>query len=180
MKYALIGLSIVGNVIFLGVLLAAYSDSGDGKDSAEHLNTLRGVPPEGLRWRRTGPLYLAELAFTDTQDPSAISDTIFVTFEGCILATFEFDDGFVALSDSQLYDLACRPRVSLDVRNGAAVYSVYEDSSDPIYSTVDEDADGMPDRKVNWITNESFVRSGAIPWRKVTQGQPNATETVSD
>lgn len=171
-KYTLLGLSIAGNAMFILVLILAYADSDDRSCPDVSPIGVRALLPEGLVSRDQGPLYLAGLRSSYSSSSLFPAKTIFLTFQGCIVASFEFQDGLSTLVNAQLYDAACRPRSSLDVHSGATIYSVYGDSKDPKYSVSDEDADGIPDRKINWKTQESFQRTGAIQWHNVKSGGP--------
>lgn len=168
-KFAAIVCSVMGNILFLlAIVLALTSPDHDTSRSLSRQRKNASVP-EGLALRSQGPLYFAEF----TTDSALLGPSIVVLFHGCIVAAFDFVDGLSAMTDVQVYDDQCRSRTNFDVRSGAFHYTVYGLYSDPQYSVIDEDADGLPDRKVNWVTKKSFKRSAPIEWKDVTVDHTN-------
>ena len=164
-RFALVTFSVLGNLLFVVVVILAYSaasHSGAGACS----DTVYGVFPSGMRCRGPGPLYFAEFS-PGTIPDSVLPPTIYVVMDGCILAGFEFDAQLRTVNASQLNDDMCRSRVDLTLATGAFIYTNYGKGFEAEYSLRDEDGDGVPDRKVDWITNESFIRSHPLEWELI-------------
>lgn len=164
-RFALVTLSVLGNLLFIFVLILAFvigrqSEAGDCPDTAQ------GTFPSDMRCRPPGPLYFAEFSPGIIPD-SVLPPAIYVVTDGCILAGFDFDEERETVKASQLYDNTCRSRVDLTLATGALIYTNYGKGFEAEYSLRDEDGDGVPDRKVDWTTNESFIRSHPPDWELV-------------
>ena len=169
-KFAMVGISVAVNALFMfALIVVGYAGSDDESLIVDHRGDGNAAIPEGFSLRRQGPLYFAEPVF-DELSSITLRSSICVVLHGCIVATFEFEDGLSTLTNVQVWDAQCRPRIDFDVRTGATIYSLFETHKDmdPEYSIRDEDGDGIPDRKINWATSESFKRSGPMSWENVT------------
>lgn len=101
-----------------------------------------------------------------------LPDGMAVLMGDCLVASFDFQNDFSELTESNLSDSQCRPRVSLEVQTGAMIYSAYTTGSDPDYSVGDDDGDGIADKKINWMTKRSYKRSAPVKWQETTERRP--------
>lgn len=164
-RFALVTLSILGNLLFVIVIVLAYS-VGSHSEPSDCSDSAHVLFPSDMRCRTPGPLYFAEFSPGIIPD-SVLPPAIYVVLDGCILAGFEFDEDLETVKASQLYDDTCRSRVDLTLATGAFIYTNYGKGFEAEYSLRDEDGDGVPDRKVDWTTNESFISSNALDWQLV-------------
>lgn len=167
-RFTLTAVSVAGNILFLVVVILAYTVSLGPSAKKECPSGPNDVLPPGFVCKEQGPLYFAEMS-PEELAYSVLPRTIDVFLRGCIVASFEFAKGVDTLSGAELYDANCRPRVDLDPATGATSYSVYDGYTDPEYSVRDKDGDGIPDLKIDWTSNTSFRRTEPIEWHAMNE-----------
>lgn len=157
-KIILVSLSIIANGALIGILLVAYYELRQEAISV----------PGGFRWRPQGPIYLCEFS-RDSDDTSMLVNTIAVAFKGSLIASFQFSNARKdILQEVSVYDRSCRPWLTVDTSDGTMIYNVYYSGGwDPNHTLRDTDADGVPDRKIQWEDGGSFRRIEELQWEKV-------------
>lgn len=160
-------LSVLGNLAFLTlVIVALLSDSERGSSkSLDH--ALVGAIPPGFIVRDQGPLYFCELA-NGNDSANLISNRIYVASESCAWAEFEFmhpsdkHPRVVAINNS-----ACQSVLAYNLLDGSINITRFGADGQVEESLRDENGDGIPDRRINWRDNSSYVRTGSVTWEKV-------------
>lgn len=161
----LIALSVLGNVLFVGVLIIGYYESIN-PDPNGRIETGELVAPECIQ-RSQGPLLLC-VSPPESELTEHVPNAIYVAFEGLHRARFEFtDESMRVLRETTLCDKYGRPWIDANLEDGTVIISRYTDAEqiDPAVSLMDRDGDGVPDRMVDWVRGEGFERVHDIAWR---------------
>lgn len=158
--------SVCGNLLFLFVLALGYYLDNEGElDKVAKDAEL--VAPDCIR-RSERMLYFCE-APPDSELARLAPNVIYVASDGVHRARFEFVSGDMRhLKEIGVMDSHGRPWVNASLEDGSLIYNRYLDDieSNPEFSLIDKDRDGIPDRKVKWNPPESFEPQQRLTWRR--------------
>ena len=163
-KEKILAVSICGNVLFVvALIMGFYFEEEDQRVDGEGVEII--VAPDLVR-RPQAPLYFCE-ARSDSELAEIIPNATYVASEGMIRARFEFvDEEMDTLREVTLFDRYGRPWIDASLEDGKVVYSRYLDGAcaDPPVSLLDEDADGVPDKMIDWQSHLSFQAAQELEW----------------
>ncbi len=164
--HKLFALSFLGNV-FSGAVFAIgyyeYSKDPGGELTSE--GTL--IAPECV-YSQEGPVQVC-VAPVDSQLADLFPNTVYVAFDGIFRGRFEFvDDNMQRLREVTICDSRGRPWIDAELDTGTMIYTRYLTATDDgaVVTLVDEDADGIPDVKMDWDHEMRFERDGDLTWRR--------------
>lgn len=166
-RQVLVGLSVLLNIVFVGAMVAvvlgekAEGDTGDQQLGGMVAPDCIECAPGVLKFCR--PRETSELARVEP-------NTIYVAMDGRPRARFVFeDDKLRAITRMSAFDEHGRSWLSVNFLDRSIIFDHYPEDwiSKPDMSFLDKDADGIPDKKVDWIRKEGFERVGDIVWRRI-------------
>ena len=163
----LFGLSILGNLLFVLVLIVAYFEASNPEDSGK-ANSGALVAPECIKRSQEPLLFCAPAAESELN--TLVPNAIYVAFDGLVRARFEFTDETLSfLEEVTLSDQYGRPWIDANLEDGSFIYSRYghDDQLDPEVSLRDRDGDGIPDLMIDWKTGTRFRPEQDMHWREI-------------
>lgn len=165
--HKLFALSLLGNV-FSAVVFAIgyyeYSKDPGGELPSEGML----IAPECV-YHQEGPVQVC-VAPADSQLADLFPNTVYVAFDGISRGRFEFvDDNMQRLREVTICDSRGRPWIDAELDTGTMIYTRYLTPTDDaaLVTFVDEDADGIPDIKMDWVREIRFERDGELTWRRI-------------
>lgn len=163
----LVGLSILGNLLFVLVLIVGYFEASNPEDSGK-ANSGALVAPECIKRSQEPLLFCAPAAESELN--TLVPNAIYVAFDGPVRARFEFTDETLSfLEEVTLSDQYGRPWIDANLEDGSLIYSRYghDDQLDPEVSLRDRDGDGIPDLMIDWKTGTRFRAEQELQWREI-------------
>lgn len=157
-------LSLAGNALFVSVLILGYYESARSSSEGGLLLD-RQVAPRCFEY--LGDQFQFCRGAPGSEFERIVPNAIYVASDGIIRARFEFSNASLSsLSEVTLSDAVGRPWIDANLDDGKVVYSRYssENGGDPESSLLDEDGDGIPDVKIDWIVHKRFRRDGELLW----------------
>lgn len=166
-RQVLVGLSVLLNLVFIGAMVAVILDEkAEGDTEDKQLGDI--VAPDCIE---CAP---GVLQFCSPREASELArvepNTIYVAMNGRPRARFVFeDDKLRAITEMSAFDEHGRSWLSVSFHPGAIIFDHYPEDwiSKPDMSFIDKDADGIPDKKVDWISKKGFERVGDVVWRHI-------------
>lgn len=166
-KYRLFAVSVAGNVLFVFVLTLGYLATEADSHGILSPTETELVAPECVECTQDALRFCQ--APRDSELARIVPHAVYVAFDGRMTARFEFvDERLDRLREVTISDEHGRPWIDAELATGRVIYSRYGEphAQDPTESLIDEDGDGVPDAKVDWVLGQKFEHDG-LNWRPV-------------